>query len=702
MLDFSEPELFTLLAQAGIPVAVSRLAADADEAARAAAGLGTPEGAQPGARLVLKAGGLEHKTDDGGVVLGLNGPGEVRTAAAGLLSRLGARALPLIVQRQHEGHEMLAGLRREPGVGAVVVVGTGGIHTEVVADAVDALVPLDRAAAEDLVRRHPLHRLLAGHRGSPALDVPALVDLLVALSELAERRPDIGELDLNPVLMGRLGEGVIAVDARMATIDAPPVRRPAARAGPAGPARLDPLLRPRHIAVVGVSDDPAKTGARIYRYLTEKGFTGRVDAVHPSGGEIGGRPRHRSLAAVPGVPDLVCIAVPAKAVPDVAREAAALGAGAAIVHSSGFAETGPDGERLQREVAAIFHDAGIPLAGPNSMGVVVPETGMAASLSGALEADELAAGGVALISSSGALGSCVASRLMEQGVGLSRWVHLGNEADLDVAAYLEWLAHDPKTEVVGLLLENVTDGDRLIRAGRELAARGKPLFAFNMVRSQGARAATRSHTGALVGSHRLRAAVLDAASATRVPTLRVLQDALILASSGGLPRGNRLLAVAASGGACTIIADGAETGGIALPPFPDGVRERVAGVLPDFVAPVNPLDMSAQIIGRPEVLGEVLEHALDDSRYDAALVQLTTNADPGAELTAKVVVAVRQRISIPLYVARFGAESLAPAGMAAYAAAGIPVLDAPDRTMDALAAVVRAAGKLREGSWSSH
>ncbi|TMR05529.1 hypothetical protein ETD83_06290 [Actinomadura soli] len=696
MVDFSEPEIFTLLAQAGIPVAVSRLAADADEAARAAAALGTP----PGTPLVLKAGGLEHKTDDGGVVLGLSGPGEVRAAAADLLSRLGARARPLIVQRQHEGHEMLAGLRREPGVGAVVVVGTGGIHTEVVADAVDALVPLDRAAAEDLVRRHPLHRLLAGHRGSPALDVPALAGLLVALSELAERRPDIGELDLNPVLMGRLGEGVIAVDARMATVDAPPARP--ARAGPGGPARLDPLLRPRHVAVVGVSDDPAKTGARIYRYLTEKGFTGRVDAVHPAGGEIGGRPRYRSLAEVPGAPDLVSIAVPAKAVPGVAREAAALGVGAAIVHSSGFAETGADGERLQREVAAIFHDAGIPLAGPNSMGVVVPETGMAASLSGALEAGELAAGGVALISGSGALGSCVASRLMEQGVGLSRWVHLGNEADLDVAAYLEWLAHDPKTEVVGMLLENVTDGDRLIRAGRELAARGKPLFAFNMVRSQGARAATRSHTGALVGSHRLRAAVLDAASATRVPTLRVLQDALILAASGGLPRGNRLLAVAASGGACTIIADGAEAGGIALPPFPDGVRERVAGVLPDFVAPVNPLDMSAQIIGRPEVLGEVLEHALDDSRYDAALVQLTTNADPGAELTAKVVVAVRQRISIPLYVARFGAESLAPAGMATYAAAGIPVLDAPDRTMDALVAVVRAAGKLREGSWSSH
>ncbi|TYB42454.1 acetate--CoA ligase family protein [Actinomadura chibensis] len=689
MVDVAEPEIFTLLAHAEIPVAVSRLAGSADEAARAAAGLGGP--------LVLKAGGLRHKTDEGGVVLGLPGPAEVRAAAAELLARLGPRARPLIVQRQHEGHELLAGLRRDPGVGAVVVLGTGGIHTEVVADAVDALVPLDRAAAEALVRRLPRYKLLEGHRGSPALDVPALVGLLLALSALAERRPDIGELDLNPVLLGPLGEGVVAVDARMGTIEAPPPRPP--RAGPA--ARLDAILRPRHIAVVGVSDDPSKAGARIYRYLTEKGFTGRVDAVHPAGGEIGGRPRYRSLADVPGVPDLVSIAVPAAAVPAVAREAAARGVGGAIVHSSGFAEAGPAGERLQREVAAVFRAAGIPLAGPNSMGVVVPGTGMTASLSGALEADRLRAGGVALVSSSGALGSCVASRLMEAGVGLSRWIHLGNEADLDVADYLEWLAGDPRTEAVGVLLESVTDGDGLIRAGRALAESGKPLFAYNMVRGEGARAATRSHTGALVGSHRLRDAVLDAARAVRVPTLQVLEDALTLAASGGLPRGNRLLAVAASGGACTIIADGAEAGGIELPPFADDVRAHIAGVLPDFVRAVNPLDMSAQIIARPELLGEVLDRAMDESRYDAALVQLTTNADPAAELTAKVIVATRQRVSIPLYVARFGAGSLAPAGMSTYAAAGIPVLDAPDRTMAALAAVVRAAGRLREVPWTS-
>ncbi|WP_028924652.1 acetate--CoA ligase family protein [Pseudonocardia acaciae] len=671
-----------LLTDAGIPVAASREALDPDQAARRAEELGASGG------LVVKAGGLVHKSDEGGVVLDVRSAAQARAAAAGLLERLGERALPLLVQRQHEGHEVLVGLRREPGLGAVVVVGTGGIHAEVLADAVQALVPLDRDGAQALLRRMAGFPLLAGHRGSPALDVPALVDLLVAVSELAQRHPEIGELDLNPVLVGPLGEGVVAVDARAAEIDVPLARAVHATG-------LERMLRPRQVAVVGVSDDPTKLGARIYRYLTKHGFPGPVYAVHPAGGEIDGRPRYRRLADLPEAPDLVSIAVPAAAVSAVADQAVELGVGAAVVHSSGFAEVGPDGVRHQEELAAAFADAGIPLAGPNCMGVVSPGEGMAASLSGALEADELVAGKVALLSGSGALGSCVASRLMAEGVGLSRWVHLGNEAGLDAAAYLEWLADDPDTSVVGMLVENIVDGERLVRAGRALAASGKPLFAFNMVRGAGAQAAAMSHTGAMVGSHLLRAAVLDAAGAVVVPTLQVLQDALALASANGLPRGDRLVTVAASGGACAIVADAADAAGIALPPLPDKARERARAALPDFVEAKNPLDVSAQIIARPEVLGEVLDAVVDESAYDAALIQFTTNADPGAELTAKIVVALRQRVGVPIYVARYGAEALAPDAHAVYAAAGIPVLGAPDRAVDAVVALARAGRVLR-------
>ncbi len=118
------------------------------------------------------------------------------------------------------------------------------------------------------------------------------------------------------------------------------------------------------------------------------------------------------------------------------------------------------------------------------------------------------AGNIGLVTSSGALGSCLATRLMGGGVGLSHWIHVGNEADLIMADYLEWLATDQDTRAVGLLIEDIKDGPRFVEAGRELAAAGKPMFAYNMIRSDKGKEAALSHTGAMVGSLALREEVI--------------------------------------------------------------------------------------------------------------------------------------------------------------------------------------------------
>ena len=154
------------------------------------------------------------------------------------------------------------------------------------------------------------------------------------------------------------------------------------------------------------------------------------------------------------------------------------------MHSSDFAEAGEEGRILQQELTAILAEGRVPLVGPNSMGIVAPADGLAASISGGLEMTELTAGRVGLLTSSGALGSCIATRLMGAGIGLSKWVHVGNEADLVIADFLDWLVDDPQTKTIGLLLEDIKDGPRLVEAGRRLAAAGKPTFAYNMGRSE--------------------------------------------------------------------------------------------------------------------------------------------------------------------------------------------------------------------------
>ena len=667
----------TWLRAASVPFEPVALAQSAAAAASAADGPGP---------WVVKAGGLVHKSDRGGVVTGQVDAAAVAAAATVLLERLGEDALPLMVQRERRGTEMLVGLRREPGVGAVVVVGLGGVHAEVLDDTVQLLVPSSPADIRAGLARLRGWPLLVGHRGGPALDVDGLVKLVVAVCGLAEQHPELLELDLNPVLVAEAGRGVVAVDARMLAVDAvPPIRRPAPD--------LRRALDPRHVVVVGVSDDATKIGSRIHENLRRHGFDGRLEAVNPGGGSSSGRPRLRGLSELDTAPDLVSVAVPAAHVLEVARDAVAVGAGALVVHGSGFAETGARGRELQGDLEAIAIDAGIPLFGPNSMGLVRPSRGLAVSLSGTLSRPDLPAGGISLVSTSGALSSSLASRLWERGGGIASWLALGNEAGVDVGAAVEWLVDDPETTTLGLLLERIVDGPRLLAALRAHAERGRPVFVYATARTESGRAAVRSHTGAMVGGHAVRRALTDAGGAVSLERLLDLEDALLQTERTPVPAGLRLGVITGSGGACAIIADTAMETGVELPPFPDAAAADIVTSLPPFAEVANPLDVTAQVFNHPADFGAVVDAAAGCGAFDALLVQFTTNADPAAAVTAEQVIAARARADVPIYVSRYGAPDIAPDGMQRYRDAGVPVMDAPDHALRVVAAIMRSGGR---------
>jgi acyl-CoA synthetase (NDP forming) len=674
------PEVAVLLEDAGVPQV---RAASVDSVAEVAGAFravgGTP--------VVLKAGGLLHKSDAGGVVLGLPDAPSTERAARAMVVALGSKALPLVLQQQVSGMEILVGARRDLELGVAIVLGLGGTATEVHKDVITVMAPLDRDDALRALRRLRVWPLLAGYRGETGRDVAALVDVVLSISRLMESHPESVELDLNPVMVGKEGEGVVAVDARIIWTDEPPA---ASRVRP----DLDRMLRPQHVVVVGVSDDEHKVGARLFRYLLDHGFPGRLDAVHPSGGEVRGRKRYASLDEVEGSPDLVCVTVPGRLVLDVARQAVEKKVGGVIVHSSDFADVGAEGRAAQEELARVLIQGGVPLAGPNGMGVVAPHHRLTASISGGLEG-EVEPGGVSLVSSSGALASCLATRLMGEGIGLSYWIHAGNEADVVIADYLDWLVGDAGTRAVALLLEDIKNGPRFIEAGRRLAAAGKPMFAYNAARSDRGRAAAFSHTGAMVGSFDVREAVVEAAGMVSVPSLQVLEDAVALAAQEPLPAGDRLVAVTFSGGACSIIADEGEAHGIALPELSEATREAVRPHVPSYAAVRNPVDCSYQMITQPEKFERLLLGLTERGEYDALLLQFTTNADPYAAKLAEKVVELRRRLSIPLYVSRFGGEQLAPQALEVYRQGGVHVLDAPDRAALAIAAVMAGARALR-------
>ena len=278
-------------------------------------------------RVVLKAAGLLHKTDLGGVVLDIQDGRAAEFSAKRMLDRIGPSVLPFLLQEQVDGFEMLVGVHRVPELGVAVAVGIGGVHAELHRDVTYRFAPVTTADALQMLAGLRSWPLLNGYRGSPRRDIAALADVIVKIAALAVSDPSIRELDLNPVIVNREGDGCVVADARIITGEVwLPPRRPTRD--------LDRVLHPRHIAVVGVSDDVSKVGARLFRYLRDHGFSGRLDPVHPTGGQFHGFTRYSTLAEVDGSPDLVCVAVPARYVPEVAQQAvdisSRLGAGAQL------------------------------------------------------------------------------------------------------------------------------------------------------------------------------------------------------------------------------------------------------------------------------------------------------------------------------------------------------------------------------------
>ncbi|MGE3272732.1 MAG: CoA-binding protein, partial [Chloroflexota bacterium] len=261
---------------------------------------------------------------------------------------------------------------------------------------------------------------------------------------------------------------------------------------------VERLIRPRSVAIIGASSDPSRTTGRPLRYLLKHGYDGTVYPVNPRATDIEGVTCYPSIAELPTAPDVALILVGPDLVPGAVRELARIGTVAAIVLAGGYAEVDDDGRRRQADLKAAA--GSMRLLGPNTIGLanVVDNTVLSPSV--ALEIAPLTAGKVGLVSQSGGILGSVLSRAEARGIGFSRLVGTGNEADLEIADVLEYLLGDDATSVIALYLEGLRDVARFRRAASRAAEIGKPIVAFKVGRSDvGARSAS-SHTGAMAGS----------------------------------------------------------------------------------------------------------------------------------------------------------------------------------------------------------
>lgn len=454
---------------------------------------------------------------------------------------------------------------------------------------------------------------------------------------------------------------------------AAPAAGSAATAPGADPRPLAPLFRPASIAVVGASADPGKAGHAMLRAL--RAFPGPLHAVNPRArGTVLGRPVVGSVRDVPGT-DLAVLVVPPDAVPGVLADAAVAGVRAAVVCAGGFAEAGPEGARLQDRALGVAREAGIRLLGPNTSGFMNPVDRTTANFMPAVA--DLAPGTVAVVAQSGGVNLAVSFLLARAGVGLRLGAGLGNAADVDFADVLGFVAEDPGTTAVGLHVEGVADGRRLVAAVRRVVERA-PVVAYCVGRSD-VSAFARSHTGAMTGSWALTRAALRQAGAVVVDSLEEMVVALTVLSRVRLAPAERVGVGVVTGqaGPGLVVADALGARGVALPPLAPATRERLAGLLPPLTFQENPVDT-----GRPgPTFPEVVEAVGADPAVD--VVGVYALDEPGALDPADAVRGLAGRV----VVAGGGPEEALAAHRAALARLGVPLLSSPGELAAGLAAV---------------
>ncbi len=457
-------------------------------------------------------------------------------------------------------------------------------------------------------------------------------------------------------------------------------------------AELETLFHPRRVALVGASADPAKTAGMPLRFLRQHGFAGDIYPVNPRAAEIDGLTCYPSVAALPETPDVALVLLGAAGSIDAVRQLAERGATYAIVLASGFGEAGEEGRRRQ---AALLEAAGtMRLLGPNTIGLVNVTDSLPLSASGALAGAPPVRGPVGVVSQSGGILGALLSRMTAAGVGLSKLVSTSNEADLEIADFVDYLADDPATTVIALYIETIRHPARFRAAAEKARAASKPIVALKIGRSEAGARAAASHTGAMAGADRVYDAFFADLGIVRAQIFSELVDLPAALATQRPLKGKRVAVLTSTGGAGTLVADTLGLAGFEAPVPDAATLTRLEAAMPAGLGALdgNPIDLTLAGL-RPDILSACARALLESDGYDALamIVGSSSVADPllvsdalrhGGAGTAKPILA---------YVSPH-----APTAAANLTAQGIPAFTAPETIAAALRALQRKPAPLPE------
>lgn len=444
-----------------------------------------------------------------------------------------------------------------------------------------------------------------------------------------------------------------------------------------------PLLYPETVAIVGASDDPAKTTGRPQRFLAQAGYQGTAYFVNPRRKTVQGEKAWPSLEDLPRVPDHVYIVTGAEAAIEAVRHCARIGVPVATVLSSGFAEDGPEGREREDRLRAAAAEGPVRVVGPSSLGVVNPGVGAMLTGNAAFGEPDTPCGGVFVASQSGSVIGALVSRARGRGVGFAGLVSTGGEADLSLGEICLATVDDPKVTSYALFLESLRHSDELAAFARAAAEAGKPVAVYKLGRSEQAAALAVSHTGALAGEDAESEAFFRACGFARVSHFEGLVEAPALLEripAAAEPRSPRVGVVTTTGGGAAVMVDQLAVRGL-----------NVAAPSQDLVAAMN--DAGAHVphsliadLGlagaRHDIVTEALRLMQDSGEFDLIVFVIGSSARLNPELAVQAI-AARGGHAVP--VVAFALPE-APEAAALLNASGVPAFRTPESGADVIAA----------------
>jgi len=630
----SAPEAQQLCDAYGIPTPKQALAKSAAEAAKIAARLRFP--------VVLKivSDDILHKTEAGGVIVGVKNASEARRAfdrlvkSAKAFKKNAAIQGVQVQQMLGAGREVLVGAVTDPSFGKLVAFGLGGVLVEVMKDITFRLAPVSRKDALAMLDCVSSAELLRGVRGAKGVDRGALAGIIQKVSQLVNDFPEILEVDLNPIFATE--KGVTAVDVRIVVGEPLPQRQRFSQHDILS--AMQRIMNPRAVAVIGASAEDGKIGNSVMKNLISGGYAGKIYPIHPKADEILGRKAYASVLNVAEEIDVAVFAIPAKFCAGAMEEVGRKYIAGAVMIPSGFAEVGE--QRLQDELLAVAQRHNVRMMGPNIYGFYYTPQSLCATFCTPYDVK----GKVALSSQSGGVGMSIVGFSRTTRMGVSAIVGLGNKSDLDEDDLLTYFEQDDNTQVIAMHCEDLKDG----RSFAEVASRvskKKPVVMLKAGRTAlGARAAA-SHTGALAGNDKIYDDVLRQCGVIRAKSLNDL-----LQFARGLqvlptPKGENIIIITGAGGSGVLLSDACVDNGLSLMKMPPDLDAGFRKFIPPFGAAGNPVDITGG--EPPTTYANTIRYALAEPRIHALILgywhTIITPPMVFAKLCAEVVEEARAK-----------------------------------------------------------